>query len=72
MKILAAADIAFARVNDSCAALDASASAAHHCGRAERPGATPAPAADAGEERRYGPIPAFGEHTEMIRKEFAG
>jgi itaconate CoA-transferase len=35
------------------------------------PVSTPAPAPlRAGEERSYGPIPALGEHTEMVRKEF--
>jgi hypothetical protein len=32
----------------------------------------PAPAPlRAGQERNYGPIPALGEHTAMIRREFS-
>lgn len=71
MKLLEAADIAFARVNDSALL------AAHpHLRRItvdtpSGPAATPAPAAvRAGETRRYGAIPALGEHTEMVRREF--
>jgi itaconate CoA-transferase len=70
-KLLAAADIAFARVNDS-----------ELLGRHPHlrritvdtpsgPASIPAPAPRrAGEDRRYGPIPALGEHTDAIRKEF--
>jgi itaconate CoA-transferase len=68
---LAAADIAFAPVNDT-------AMFARHphlrrisFGSPSGPVSTPAPAPlRAGEERSYGPIPALGEHTEAIRKEF--
>jgi itaconate CoA-transferase len=68
---LAAADIAFAPVNDT-------ASFAKHphlrrisFGSPSGPVSTPAPAPlRAGEHRVYGPIPALGEHTETIRKEF--
>jgi itaconate CoA-transferase len=68
---LAAADIAFARVNDPAAL-------ARHpqlrritvdtpSGRVSMP----APAARRmGEERRYGPVPKLGEHTEKIWAEF--
>jgi itaconate CoA-transferase len=72
MDMLAAADIAFARVNDSMLL-----SRHPHLRRItvaapSGPVSTPEPAPlRAGEERRYGPIPALGEHTEMIRKEFA-
>jgi itaconate CoA-transferase len=69
---LAAADIAFARLNDTAAL------ARHpHLRRIEvatPSGAVsyPAPAAQhAGESRRYGPVPALGEHTDRIRAEFA-
>jgi itaconate CoA-transferase len=35
------------------------------------PVSMPAPAPlRAGEEQSYGPIPALGEHTELIRREF--
>ena len=48
-----------------------SASAAHHRRHAERTGEHPgAGAVRAGEEREYGPIPALGEHTDRIKKEF--
>jgi itaconate CoA-transferase len=72
MKTLASADIAFARVNDS-----------ELLGRHPHlrriavetpsgPASIPAPAATwAGPARDYGPIPTLGEHSEMIRKEFA-
>ncbi|HKA80119.1 MAG TPA: CaiB/BaiF CoA-transferase family protein [Xanthobacteraceae bacterium] len=68
---LAAADIAFARVNDTALL------AAHpHLRRIEvaTPSGTvsyPAPAARCdGEPRRYGAVPALGEHSERIRAEF--
>ena len=72
MKKLEAADIAFARVNDT-----ALLSKHPHLRRITvdtptGPVSTPAPAPlRAGETRRYGAIPALGEHSEMIRKEFA-
>jgi itaconate CoA-transferase len=69
---LAAADIAFARVND------AGGLAAHpHLRRItvatpSGPVAYPAPAArHSGETRHYGPVPALGQHTDKIRAEFA-
>ncbi len=71
MKMLGAADIAFARVNDS-----ALLSAHPHLRRItvdtpSGPASIPAPAPlRAGEPRTYGPIPALGEHSDMIRKEF--
>jgi itaconate CoA-transferase len=72
MQKLAAADIAFARVNNS------ELLATHpHLRRIAFDAPTglvsvPAPAAQrAGEERRYGAIPALGEHSDKIRKEFA-
>jgi formyl-CoA transferase len=68
---LAAADIAFARVNDVAAL------AVHpHLRRIEiaTPSGTvsyPAPAArNDGEPRRYGAVPKLGEHSEKIRAEF--
>jgi formyl-CoA transferase len=68
---LAAADIAFGRVNTP-------AELARHphlrritVGSPSGPLSYPAPAAQwAGEPRRYGPVPALGEHTEKLRAEF--
>jgi formyl-CoA transferase len=68
---LGAADIAFGRVNTP-------AELARHphlrritVGSPTGPISYPAPAAHwAGEPRRYGPVPAVGEHSEMIRAEF--
>jgi formyl-CoA transferase len=68
---LAAADIAFGTVNDP-------AGLAHHPHlrriAVETPGGVtnyPAPPARrAGETRRYGAVPALGEHTEKVRAEF--
>ncbi len=65
-------DIAFGRVNDP-------ESLRHHphlrrieIGSPTGPISHPSPAAlHAGAPRRYGPVPALGEHTEKIRKEFA-
>ena len=70
---LAKADIAFGRVNDP-------ESLRHHphlrritIGSPTGPVSYPAPAAlRSGEPRQYGPIPALGEHSEKIRKEFGG
>jgi formyl-CoA transferase len=67
---LAAADIAFARVNDVAGFI------AHpHLRRISvdtphGPVSYPAPAPIRDEPRRYGPIPALGEHSEKVRKEF--
>jgi itaconate CoA-transferase len=71
MKMLEAADIAFARVSD-CELL----SQHPHLRRVtfdapSGPVSIPAAAAMfAGDERKYGPVPALGEHTEKVRKEF--
>jgi len=71
MQKLAAADIAFARVNDP-----ALLGTHPHLRRIAfetptGPVSLPAPAATrAGEERRYGAIPALGAHSDKIRKEF--
>ena len=69
---LAAADIAFGRVNGPAEL------AAHPhlrritIGSPTGPIAYPAPAARrAGETRRYGAVPALGEHSEKLRAEFA-
>ena len=71
MKKLASADIAFARVND----WELLSKNAHlrriTVGTPSGPVSLPAPAPlRSGEQRAYGPIPALGEHTELIRKEF--
>jgi formyl-CoA transferase len=71
MKKLEGADIAFARVND----WELLSKHAHlrriTVGAPRGPVSMPAPAPmRAGQERTYGPIPALGEHTEIIRKEF--
>ena len=70
-KKLAAADIAYARVNDT------SLLAKHpHLRRItvdtpSGPASLPAPApVRSGEPRHYGAVPALGQHTEMVRKEF--
>jgi itaconate CoA-transferase len=70
-KKLAAADIAFARVNDLAGLI------AHpHLRRVSvetpsGPVSYPAPAAIRDTPRAYGRIPALGEHTEKVRKEFS-
>ena len=69
---LAAADIAFARVNEP-------ADLAVHphlrritVGTPSGPVAYPAPAAQhAGRAPQYGPVPALGAHTDKVRAEFA-
>jgi itaconate CoA-transferase len=69
---LAAADIAFARVNSP-------ADLAHHpqlrritVGTPSGPVSYPAPAErNAAATRRYGPVPALGEHTDRVRAEFS-
>jgi len=73
MQKLLAADIAFGRVSDPEALR-------HHphlrritVGTPTGPVSYPAPAAlRAGAPREYGPVPALGEHTDRIRKEFGG
>ncbi|HWV55294.1 CaiB/BaiF CoA-transferase family protein [Pseudorhodoplanes sp.] len=72
MTMLEKADIAFARVSD-CALL----SVHPHLRRIEvdtpsGPAAVPAPAPIIENERRYGRVPALGEHTEVVRREFMG
>jgi itaconate CoA-transferase len=71
-RMLTAADIAFGRVNSP-------AELAQHphlrritIGSPSGPISYPAPGAQhAGEPRRYGPVPALGEHSAKIRAEFA-
>ena len=71
MTMLETADIAFARVND-CALL----SSHPHLRRIEvdtpsGPAAMPAPAPIIDTQRRYGAVPALGQHNDKIRKEFS-
>jgi itaconate CoA-transferase len=69
---LAAADLAFARVNDTAALARHPHLRRITVGSPSGPVSMPAPAPlRAGEARRYGPVPALGEQTEMVRKEFA-
>ena len=72
MKKLEAADIAFARVNDSALLSKhphlRRISVAAPSGPVSMPAPTPL---RAGEERTYGPVPALGAHTELVRKEFS-
>ena len=71
MAKLAAADIAFARVNDSALLGKHPHLRRITVGTPSGPASIPAPAPQrAGERRAYGPIPALGQHTEMVRKEF--
>ncbi len=68
---LAAADIAFARVNDSALLRTHPHLRRVRFDTPSGPVAVPAPAAQrAGETRSYGAIPALGQHTEKVRKEF--
>ena len=72
MQKLAAADIAFARVNDPALLLNHPHLRRIAVDTPSGPVSMPAPAASRAEEpRRYGAVPALGAHTEMIRKEFA-
>jgi formyl-CoA transferase len=68
---LAAAEIAFARVNDSALLATHPHLRRVTFGTPSGPASVPAPAARrSGEERRYGPIPALGAHTDKIKREF--
>jgi formyl-CoA transferase len=65
------AEIGFARVNDWELLSQHPHLRRITVGAPSGPVSTPAPAPImAGEQRRYGPIPALGEHTERIKKEF--
>ncbi|MGD9924706.1 MAG: hypothetical protein AB7V13_25145, partial [Pseudorhodoplanes sp.] len=72
MAMLEKSDIAFARVSD-CALL----SAHPHLRRItvdtpSGPATIPAPAPIVDMPRRYGAVPALGQHSDDIRKEFLG
>jgi itaconate CoA-transferase len=68
---LAAADIAFARVNGPEELSRHPHLRRITIGTPSGPVAYPAPAAQrAGAARRYGPVPALGQHTEKVRAEF--
>ncbi len=70
-KKLAAADIAYARVNDTALLAKHPHLRRITVGSPTGPVSMPAPApVRGGAPRTYGPIPALGEHTEMVRKEF--
>jgi formyl-CoA transferase len=69
---LTAADIAFARVNEPKDLAKHPHLRRITVGTPTGPVCYPAPAAlRAGESRRYGAVPALGEHTEKVRAEFA-
>ena len=71
MQKLQAADIAFARVNDSALLSTHPHLRRISVGAPSGPVSMPAPTATrVGETRDYGDIPALGAHTEKIRKEF--
>jgi formyl-CoA transferase len=73
IKKLESADIAFARVNDWELLSKHQHLRRITVGAPTGPVSMPAPAPmRAGQERTYGPIPALGEHTEIVRKEFLG
>ena len=66
-----AADIAFARVNDSALLSTHPHLRRITIGSPSGPISYPAPATLwAGEQRQYGPVPGIGEHSEKIRTEF--
>jgi len=68
---LAAADIAFARVNSPADLTRHPHLRRITVGTPSGPVSYPAPAERrAAASRRYGPVPALGEHTERVRKEF--
>ena len=73
MKKLEAADIAFARVNDSALLRTHPHLRRISVGAPSGPVSMPAPTPTrVGETRSYGAVPALGAHTESIRKEFGG
>jgi len=72
-KKLVAADIAFARVSDTGLLAKHPHLRRITIGSPTGPVSTPAPAPIRAEElRSYGPIPALGQHSDAIRREFGG
>jgi formyl-CoA transferase len=70
---LAAADIAFARVNDTALLAVHPHLRRITVGTPSGPVSMPAPAARRdGDDRHYGAVPALGEHSTRIRAEFGG
>jgi formyl-CoA transferase len=70
---LAKADIAFGRVSDPEILRRHPHLRRITVGSPSGPVSYPAPAPlSSGEPRRYGPVPALGEHTEQVRAEFGG
>ncbi|MDB5599613.1 MAG: L-carnitine dehydratase [Xanthobacteraceae bacterium] len=68
---LAAADIAFARVNDAAGLAKHPHLRRIEVGTPSGPASYPAPPVlRAGETRQYGPVPALGEHSDKVRGEF--
>jgi formyl-CoA transferase len=71
MAMLQAADIAFGRVSDPGLLAQHPHLRRISVGTPSGPASTPAPSAQhAGEMRRYGPVPALGEHTAKVKAEF--
>lgn len=71
-RMLEQAEIGFARVNDWELLSKHPHLRRITVGAPSGPVSTPAPApVRAGEKRTYGPIPALGEHTELVKREFA-
>ena len=69
---LARHDIAFGVINDCAALVEHPHLRRLSVGSPTGPVSMPAPSAvHDGAPRRYGPVPALGEHTEVIKREFA-
>jgi itaconate CoA-transferase len=69
---LAAADIAFARVNTPADLSQHPHLRRIRVGTPSGPVSYPAPPRRVDANRRYGPVPAVGEHTDKVRAEFLG
>jgi len=68
---LAAADIAFARVNTPADLSQHPHLRRITVGTPSGPVSYPAPPRHDADARRYGPVPAVGEHTDKVRREFS-